>query len=154
MLSRWRIHAFPPGPNASSSFAPAAPQAAPRVSGSHAAHYAPVTPLRLVAGPQMQAEVDALLNIGKRVAVLAFSAQPDVKPSPVGVGVRNRRPLLWITAADDAVGYAQSLYANLRTLDAGATAMILVEAPPRTAPWEAINDRLGRAAVGSGKHTR
>ncbi len=125
---------------------------APRVSGSLAAHYAPATPLRLVAGPLLQLEVDQLLNDGKRAAVLAFSAKPKTKPSPVGVGVRNARRLLWITAGTDAVGYAQSLYANLRTLDAAATAMILVESPPTSAPWEAVNDRLGRAATGSGKH--
>jgi hypothetical protein len=105
-----------------------------------------------VAGAVLQAEVDQLLNDGKRAAVLAFSAKPKIKPSPVGVGVRNARRLLWITAGTDAVGYAQSLYANLRTLDAAATAMILVESPPTTAPWEAVNDRLGRAATGSGKH--
>ena len=127
-------------------------KAAPRVSGSLAAHYAPATPLRLVAGSLLQAEVDQLLNGGQRAAVLAFSAKPKIKPSPVGVGVRNARRLLWITAGTDAVGYAQGLYANLRTLDAAATAMILVESPPTTAPWEAVNDRLGRAAVGSGKH--
>lgn len=127
-------------------------KAAPRVSGSLAAHYAPVTPLKLVAGAQLQAEVDQLLNDGKRAAVLAFSARPKIKPSPVGVGVRNARPLLWITADTDAVGYAQGLYANLRTLDAAATTTIFVETPPSTKAWDAVNDRLGRAAVGSGKH--
>ena len=126
--------------------------AAPRVSGSLAAHYAPVTPLRLVAGPLLQAEVDQLLNDGKRAAVLAFSAKPKIKPSPVGVGVRNARRLLWITADTDAVGYAQGLYANLRTLDAAATTIILVETPPTSKAWDAVNDRVGRAAVGSGKH--
>ncbi len=126
-------------------------KAAPRVSGSLAAHYAPSTPLRLVAAPQLLAEVDQLLDQGKRVAVLAFSAKPKVAPSPVGVGVRNARPLLWIAAEPDAVGYAQGLYANLRTLDAAATAVILVETPPSAAPWDAVNDRLGRAAVGAGK---
>jgi L-threonylcarbamoyladenylate synthase len=127
-------------------------KAAPRVSGSLAAHYAPHTPLKLVAGAQMQAEVDQLLNDGKRAAVLAFSARPKIKPSPVGVGVRNARRLLWITADTDAVGYAQGLYANLRTLDAAATTTIFVETPPSTKAWDAVNDRLGRAAVGSGKH--
>jgi L-threonylcarbamoyladenylate synthase len=127
-------------------------KAAPRVSGSLAAHYAPVTPLKLVAGSLLQAEVDQLLNDGKRAAVLAFSAKPKIKPSPVGVGVRNARRLLWITADTDAVGYAQGLYANLRTLDAAATTVILVETPPTSKAWDAVNDRLGRAAAGSGKH--
>lgn len=125
--------------------------AVPRVSGALAAHYAPMTPLRMVARDQLAGEVDALLAAGKRVAVLAFSAQPRVPPSPVGVGVRNARPLVWIAAPADAGGYAHDLYANLRTLDAAATSMILVETPPQNAIWEAVNDRLGRAATGSGK---
>jgi L-threonylcarbamoyladenylate synthase len=127
-------------------------ESAPRVAGALAAHYAPMTPLRLVTADVLNAELEALLGAGKRVAVLAFSAKPRLKPSPVGVGVRNARPLVWITTATDPVGYAHDLYANLRTLDAAATAMILVEVPPASVPWEAVNDRLGRAATGSGKH--
>ncbi len=123
----------------------------PRVSGSLAAHYAPMTPLRLLPAAELAVQMDKLLEQGKRVAVLAFSAKPRLKPSPIGVGARNARPLMWITADKDAVGYAQSLYANLRTLDAAATAMILVETPPDSVPWEAVNDRLSRAAVGSGR---
>ncbi len=122
----------------------------PRVSGALAAHYAPRTPLFLVPREKIAAEAGAVLERGERVAVLAFSAKPRVKPSPVGVGVRRARPLLWITADDDAVGYAQGLYANLRTLDAAATSVILVETPPTSTPWDAVNDRLTRAATGSG----
>jgi L-threonylcarbamoyladenylate synthase len=127
---------------------------APRVSGSLAAHYAPMTPLKLVDERTLQAELDTLLGGGQRVAVLAFSAKSKLAPSPVGVGVRNARRLVWISAGSDPVSYAQGLYANLRTLDAAQTSMILVEAPPVSAGWEAVNDRLGRAAVGSGKSTR
>lgn len=122
----------------------------PVVSGSLAAHYAPMTPLKLVDGTALQLEMDAALSAGKRVAVLAFAAKPRVKPSPVGVGVRNARSLVWITTDAEPTAYAQGLYANLRTLDAAQTSLILVEAPPMTPPWEAVNDRLGRAAVGSG----
>ncbi len=124
----------------------------PRVSGALAAHYAPMTPLKLVPTGALVTEVDRVLNAGQRVAVLALSSKPKLKPSPIGVGVRNARPMMWVNAGTDAVGYAQSLYANLRTLDAAATAVILVETPPATVPWEAVLDRLSRAAVGSGKH--
>ena len=124
---------------------------APRVSGSLAAHYAPLTPLHLLKRKWLQQETDKLLADGKRVAVLAFGAPRGVVPSPPGVGVKNARPLLWITADADPVGYARDLYAHLRTLDAAQTTVILVEAPPIAAAWEAINDRLGRAAVGSGR---
>ena len=123
----------------------------PRVSGSLAAHYSPMTPLRLLDETALQAEMDACLTAGKRVAVLAFSTKPRVKPSPVGVGVRNARPLVWISTEAEPVSYAQGLYANLRTLDAAQTSVILVEAPPVAPAWEAVNDRLRRAAVGSGK---
>ncbi|MBL0122766.1 MAG: threonylcarbamoyl-AMP synthase [Betaproteobacteria bacterium] len=123
----------------------------PRVSGSLAAHYAPMTPLKLLDAAALQTEMDAQLNVGKRVAVLGFSAKPRVKPSPVGVGVRNARQLVWISADADPASYAQGLYANLRTLDAAQTSVILVEAPPITPAWDAINDRLRRAAVGSGR---
>ena len=125
----------------------------PRVSGSLAAHYAPMTPLQLLDTPALQTEMDRCLTAGKRVAVLAFSAKPRVKPSPVGVGVRNARSLVWISAEAEPVSYAQGLYANLRTLDAAQTSVILVEQPPNLPAWAAINDRLGRAAVGSGKKT-
>ena len=129
---------------------PSASARQPRVSGSLAAHYAPRTPLKLVESASLQAETDSLLAAGHRVAVLAFSAKPAGRPSPVGVGVRNARRLLWISADADAASYAQGLYANLRTLDAAQTQVILVEAPPRLPGWAAVNDRLGRAAVGSG----
>jgi hypothetical protein len=42
--------------------------------------------------------------------------------------------------------YARELYAHLRALDAQNVDVILVEAPPRTPGWGAINDRLARAA--------
>ena len=122
----------------------------PRVSGSLAAHYAPKTPLRLLKAKAIQDATDQLLAEGKRVAVLAFGLPRGVSPSPPGVGVKKVRPLVWITAERDPAGYARDMYAHLRTLDAAQTAVILVEAPPLTVAWEAVNDRLGRAAVGSG----
>ena len=122
----------------------------PRVSGSLAAHYAPKTPLRLLKRKMLQDEADQHLANARRVAVLAFSAPRGAAPSPPGVGVKRARSLIWITADRDPASYARDMYAHLRTLDAAQTTVILVEAPPMTAAWEAVNDRLGRAAVGSG----
>jgi L-threonylcarbamoyladenylate synthase len=129
-------------------------KSAPRVSGDLAAHYAPKTPLQLLPHAEVFSVSDAMLAQGGRVAVLAFTAKPKIKPSPVGVGVRNARPLLWIQAPKNAADYARDLYANLRTLDAAGTKAILVEAPPSDATWNAVNDRLMRAAVGAGKHSK
>jgi L-threonylcarbamoyladenylate synthase len=121
----------------------------PRVSGALAAHYAPRTPLRLLTAIHLVDEMDRRLQAGERVAVLAFSTKPKVKPSPVGVGVRKARPLVWIPAPHTPEDFARDLYANLRTLDAAGTSVILLESPPDTPEWDAINDRLARAAVGA-----
>jgi L-threonylcarbamoyladenylate synthase len=57
----------------------------------------------------------------------------------------------WIAAPSDPMRYGHDLYANLRALDAKRAAQILVEAPPRLPGWEAVNDRLKRAAAGAGE---
>lgn len=112
---------------------------APRVSGALAAHYAPRTPLQLVASAALLAEVDARVFKGQTIAVLAFSVSPLRHPA-----------VLWFAAAHNAQHYAHDLYANLRLLDAAGVDVILVEVPPADAEWRAVADRLGRAAVGSG----
>lgn len=106
---------------------------APRASGTLAAHYAPGTPLRLVDRSALEADVAT-----GDAAVLAFDA------APVGARVR-----AWIVAVSDPVGYGHDLYANLRALDAIGAGRIFVEAPPRSPEWEAVNDRLFRAAAGA-----
>jgi len=108
----------------------------PRVSGSLAAHYAPRTPLQLVESRSLDA---VLAATGAHTAVLA-RRQASALPHRV-----------WISAPASAAGFAHDLYANLRALDASGASVILVEAAPAEAGWEAVIDRLGRAAVGSGE---
>lgn len=107
---------------------------APRASGTLAAHYAPRTALAIVEAAALDIELAAPSNI----AVLALREPPPTA-----------RVTSWITAPFDAGRYAHDLYANLRTLDASGAKRIVVEAPPTTAPWEAVNDRLWRAAAGA-----
>ncbi|MDX1636059.1 MAG: Sua5 family C-terminal domain-containing protein, partial [Marinobacter sp.] len=45
----------------------------------------------------------------------------------------------------DPEAYARMLYTALHTLDQAGLTRILVELPPATEPWRAINDRLSRA---------
>ena len=113
---------------------------APRAAGSHAAHYAPRTPLRLVAGDQLANTVRSELAAGQRVAVLAIDARQ--------IAAAN---LVWHAAAADAAAYAHDLYATLRDLDAAGHNLLLVETPPPTSAWLAVADRLQRAACGSGE---
>jgi len=112
--------------------------AAPRVSGSLAAHYAPRTPLEV-------------LPIDELVAALQHGPSDNTvvlarRPQPVDARCR-----LWREAPADAAGFAHDLYAALRDLDHLGAGCILVEAPETTPPWQAVADRLGRAAVGSGE---
>ncbi|QSI77753.1 L-threonylcarbamoyladenylate synthase [Niveibacterium microcysteis] len=108
----------------------------PRVSGSLAAHYAPRTPLALVASEALES---ALASAGPEAAVIARRTASTLAHR------------VWIQAPASAAGFAHDLYANLRALDALGASQILVEAPPAEAGWEAVLDRLGRAAVGSGE---
>lgn len=113
-------------------------EAAPRASGTLAAHYAPRTPLELVFEGALESRVREATSKGQRVAVLARGP------------ARASAASSWQGAPENAAAYAHDLYANLRALDASGANLIVVEAPPADAAWEAVNDRLARAAAGSG----
>lgn len=108
--------------------------AAPRVSGSLEAHYAPMTPLALVATDELDAVLAQLAHAGKRVALMAHGR---IAASSL-LATRNM--------ASDAAGYAHALYASLRELDQAGADLIVVQAPPSGSEWDAVNDRLRRAA--------
>ena len=107
---------------------------APRVSGSLDAHYAPRT--RTLLAAQHEVAETLAQHPGKRIAVLSFS--PTRVPNT----------LHWLASRQVRV-YAHNLYAHLRAMDTAGCDLILIEAPPQTAEWEGINDRLRRAAFGS-----
>ena len=113
-------------------------QNAPRVSGSLEAHYAPRTPLRLVAVAELAEAASQALGAGRRVAVLA--------DQPVDLSDEN---LAWCPASADPAQFAHDLYARLRELDAMGCDLLLVAAPPVDEAWRAVTDRLRRAAAGS-----
>ncbi|HEX4944775.1 MAG TPA: L-threonylcarbamoyladenylate synthase [Usitatibacteraceae bacterium] len=110
--------------------------ASPRAPGTLAAHYAPGKPLALVEGESLDMEIAR----GPAVAVLAFRKRP---PGAAAIAT-------WIDARGDPAGYGHDLYANLRRLDASDAVRILVERPPGSVAWEAVSDRLSRAAAGTG----
>ena len=53
---------------------------------------------------------------------------------------------IWQVMPADPGGYAHELYARLHALDALHADRLLVEAPPHEAAWQAVRDRLARAA--------
>jgi L-threonylcarbamoyladenylate synthase len=104
-------------------------KSSPRHSGGLERHYAPKTPARLAASHELDREIAK----SKNVAVLAFS-RPD------------ERVARWIRMPREPHAYAQRLYGALRELDGAGCETILIEAPPETPEWDAIRDRLQRAA--------
>lgn len=110
---------------------------APRVSGSLAAHYAPITRMRLVPADELANQVQQSLSAGQHIAVLSIQ-----QPAKHG-------HLQWWQAAGEPRQYAHDLYANLHALDSAGADLILVETPPQTPEWLAIQDRLTRAAHGA-----
>jgi len=100
-----------------------------RHSGGLERHYAPRTPAHMVPAHALDKEIS---RMKERVAVLAFS-RPD------------ERVDYWLRMPREPQAYAQRLYAALRELDTAGCERILVEAPPETAEWSAVRDRLKRA---------
>ena len=117
----------------------AASRYAPRVPGALLSHYAPQTPLVLVAAHDLQAEVKRCLEKGERVAVLARATATALANC------------VWQTMPSDPSDYAHELYARLRALDALHVDRILVEALPAEIMWQAVRDRLARAAQEIGR---
>ncbi|GAB1392536.1 L-threonylcarbamoyladenylate synthase [Rhodocyclaceae bacterium] len=116
---------------------PLAPPAV-RASGTLEAHYAPRTPLVLMPDDSLPIALRNAIVQKERVAVLATHPAPFEMPQ-----------VIWQVAPADPSGYAHALYANLRALDALGCDRIYVQKPVGQ-PWQAIYDRLKRAAAGSG----
>jgi L-threonylcarbamoyladenylate synthase len=76
----------------------------------------------------------------RKVAVLAPTAQAI-----------SHDLVTWKQSPAEPAGFAHDLYASLRELDALGCARLLVQQPPAGENWLAVNDRLRRAAAGSGE---
>lgn len=111
----------------------------PRVSGSLDGHYAPRTPALLAGEAELPELIARLAGAGKRCALLARTA-PD---GLLAADAQRRLP-------EDAEAYARGVYAALRELDALGVDVIVVESVPSDPEWQAVADRLGRSAKGSG----
>jgi L-threonylcarbamoyladenylate synthase len=108
----------------------------PRASGTLQAHYAPHAKLRLMGSEQLQAALDVLGSEARHIAVYSRA----ILHSKSAHIIRRRMP-------DDAAATAQQLFAVLREFDAQGAKLIWVEAPPESADWDGVRDRLQRAAA-------
>ena len=129
-------------------------QAAPRASGTLAAHYAPDATLRLMETAALQQALQP--GSGQRQAVAGrigvyMRSRPGVSShaaaQPHG-GLEGQAPQLLLRAMpQDATRAAQHLFAALRALDEAGAQEIWVEATPQGMEWAGVADRLQRASV-------
>ncbi len=115
---------------------PDAGAAAPRVPGTLKSHYAPATKLELVPAQRFAARIAELSDM--RLAVMA--SEPLLQSLPEHVVLR-------LAAPEGEASYASFLYEALHRLDSAHADRILIEQPPQTPLWAAVNDRLGRASA-------
>lgn len=102
------------------------PAAAHPSPGMHPRHYSPRTKLLLVSGGKVPPQGEG--------AYLLLSCPPGREVREV------------VTMPGDAAAYAAQLYSMLHQLDERGYDWIAVDAPPDTPEWEALRDRLQRAA--------
>ncbi len=108
---------------------------APRVPGLLKAHYAPMTPLKLIKPIFLQTEIEKYLSQSIKINVWSFE-----KPKMTS-------PLLnWVQAPLDVKDYAHKLYEQLRAFDLFGSSLTLIEKPSETdVLWSGVLDRLSRA---------
>ena len=105
-----------------------------RAPGMMAVHYAPSTIAMLCPADRLPEIIQELTLREKRIGILAYNLEQ----------AENRLNRV-IRMPERAEYYAQALYTSLRELDSLQLDMILVEKPPNTEAWQAINDRLHKA---------
>lgn len=109
-----------------------------RAPGMMAVHYAPHTMALLCAADTLIAMIDDLCAKGKNIGILAFSQ--TIASVPCSCQYLIRLP-------NQAEHYEAALYSALRELDKLELETILIEQPPDSEPWAAVNDRLSKATV-------
>jgi L-threonylcarbamoyladenylate synthase len=100
--------------------------------GQHRRHYAPAGIVRLASRPELQSVASRLPG---RVGALVRGDTP----APPAIAVA-RLP-------EDPAGYARGLYAALRDLEDADCTAIVIEQVPGGSDWDAVRDRLTRAAA-------
>lgn len=107
-----------------------------RTPGMHQLHYAPVTHTMLLESSVIQAALDTLPLDRLPVAVVTHSRF-----------VFSGNHVQQVVLSNDPVVYAHDIYHTLRELDHAAVRCIIIESVPEAEAWDAIRDRLTKAAA-------
>jgi L-threonylcarbamoyladenylate synthase len=106
--------------------------------GMHPRHYSPRTSLLLVSGGNLPEHAQGQ---GQGL-YLQHRHPPTIPPKTVQVNVQVKTIQMPSTPAE----YAAALYHQLHQADEANYAWIAVDLPPQDPAWEAVHDRLSRAA--------
>jgi len=117
-----------------------AAEAPARAPGQQRRHYAPATPLEVSTAAAER--VAGLAEEGKQVGWLTLS--PD---APQTRRIAAAFQMIVVPMPAEPAAYAALLYAVLHAIDKRGLDRIVVEAPPTSAAWVAVHDRLSRAAT-------
>ena len=111
---------------------PTLADAPPNAPGTLASHYAPRARVRLMKSDDLKSALDETntsVGVWSRVTVETSKVQVLYRPMP-----------------EDAASAAQQVFAVLRDFDDLGVSQIWIETVPNDAQWDAIRDRLQRAA--------
>ena len=112
--------------------------ASPRVSGSLDSHYAPNATAQRMTRDAIVERIRTTSPVARgHLRVIALEQLPA---NATGAALPR-----------DPQRYAHDLYATLRALDQPGVTRILIESPPQTPEWTAVNDRLLRATASRGE---
>lgn len=108
------------------------------VPGNVKAHYQPATPLTVLPTSELLKQLDVLE--GKSCELVIWSQ--DAKDHCLEMSFDAKR----IRVLDNnAQGFGRELYLTLHQIDQDHVEQIVLEAPPTSEDWRAVNDRLSRA---------
>jgi L-threonylcarbamoyladenylate synthase len=105
-----------------------------RAPGMMAVHYAPTTCAVICPTDHLQEKIDELFFHNKKIGLLSHSQKPP-----------ENKLVRMISMPLEGAAYAQVLYSSLRELDSLKLDIIIIEKPPTSEAWQAINDRLKKA---------
>jgi L-threonylcarbamoyladenylate synthase len=106
-----------------------------RTAGMCELHYAPRTKTKLISSDQLTS-----LAVDNLPAVVIYCSN---------FVVPKQENVTYIRMPNDAKSYAHQLYQTLREADQANVELLLIECVPEGGEWEAIRDRLKKAAGGS-----
>jgi L-threonylcarbamoyladenylate synthase len=108
----------------------------PNVPGQHHVHYAPRTKTQVIKTEKLAAFLQALPQEELPVVCVVYTqtSYPHIDH------------VQWVNMPAEAAAYAHDIYRTLRALDTEHYKQIIIEEVPERAEWNAIQDRLLKAA--------